>query len=67
MTKELKKWKVFWLADLEKQGKLSAIITQNIDGLHQLAGSKNVIELHGTTQENYCCKCKMKYHSDFLF
>lgn len=45
------------LAKLEQQGKLSAVLTQNIDGLHQKAGSKNVIELHGTTLRNFCMKC----------
>lgn len=55
------------LAKMEEIGKLKAIVTQNIDGLHQKAGSKNVFEIHGTTQRNYCSKCKMKYHSDFLF
>ena len=55
------------LAKMEEIGKLSAIVTQNIDGLHQKAGSKNVFEIHGTTQRNYCSKCKMEYHSDFLF
>lgn len=45
------------LAELEKVGKLSAIITQNIDGLHQAAGSKNVYELHGSTLRNFCTKC----------
>ena len=45
------------LSELEKMGKLKAVITQNIDGLHQLAGSKNVIELHGTAKEFYCSKC----------
>ena len=48
----------FALAELEKAGKLKAIVTQNIDGLHQRAGSKNVIELHGTVLENHCPKCK---------
>ncbi len=42
------------LAELERAGKLSAVITQNIDGLHQAAGSKNVIELHGSIHRNYC-------------
>ncbi len=46
------------LAELEKSGKLKAVITQNIDGLHQKAGSKNVIELHGTTSKFYCHTCK---------
>ena len=55
------------LAKMEEIGKLKAIVTQNIDGLHQKAGSKNVFEIHGTTQRNYCSKCKMEYHSDFLF
>lgn len=48
------------LAELEKIGKLSAVITQNIDGLHQKAGSKNVIELHGNAGEFCCSKCKAK-------
>ena len=42
------------LVELERQGKLTAVITQNIDGLHQMAGSENVIELHGTILKNYC-------------
>ncbi len=45
------------LAELEKAGKLTAVVTQNIDGLHQKAGSKNVYELHGTVARNYCMKC----------
>ena len=45
------------LAKLEKMGKLKAIVTQNIDGLHQLAGSKNVYELHGSVLRNYCMNC----------
>lgn len=55
------------LASLEKQGKLSAVVTQNIDGLHQKAGSERVYEIHGTTRRNYCSKCRMEYHPDFLF
>lgn len=55
------------LAKMEEMGKLKAIVTQNIDGLHQKAGSKNVFEIHGTTQRNYCSKCKKEYDSDFLF
>ena len=55
------------LSRLENLGKLNAVVTQNIDGLHQKAGSKNVYEIHGTTQKNYCNKCKMEYHPDFLF
>lgn len=46
------------LAELERQGKLKAVVTQNIDGLHQRAGSQNVIELHGTTLKHYCTACK---------
>ncbi len=49
------------LAELEKAGKLSAVITQNIDGLHQAAGSRNVIELHGSVHRNYCTKCGKFY------
>nr|WP_038810550.1 NAD-dependent protein deacylase [Clostridioides difficile] len=45
------------LAKLEEMGKLKAVITQNIDGLHQMAGSKNVLELHGSVHINYCTKC----------
>lgn len=54
------------LAKLEKQGKLRAIITQNIDGLHQLAGSKNVLELHGSTLRNYCTRCHKFYDQAFI-
>ena len=50
-----------FLASLEEAGKLSGVITQNIDGLHQAGGSKNVIELHGSIHRNYCMKCK-KFH-----
>lgn len=49
------------LADIEKYGKLKSIITQNIDGLHQKAGSVNVLELHGSVYSNYCIKCGRKY------
>ena len=49
------------LAELEKAGKLKAVITQNIDGLHQDAGSKEVMELHGSVQRNYCMKCHASY------
>ena len=52
------------LAELEKSGKLSCVITQNIDGLHQMAGSKNVFELHGSIHRNYCLKCGKKYGLD---
>lgn len=51
------------LAKLEDMGKISAVITQNIDGLHQKAGSRNVIELHGTAEEFYCWDCKRKGNS----
>ena len=54
------------LAYLERQGKLTAVITQNIDGLHQAAGSENVIELHGTVHENYCTECGKSYDLDFI-
>ena len=49
------------LAKLEEQEKLTAVITQNIDGLHQMAGSRNVLELHGSIHRNYCMKCGQKY------
>lgn len=49
------------LAELEKQGKLKAVITQNIDGLHQAAGSKNVLELHGSVHRNHCMECGRFY------
>lgn len=55
------------LARLEEAGKLSSVITQNIDGLHQMAGSRRVIELHGTTQRNYCVQCHREYGGDFIF
>lgn len=54
------------LAEWEKEGKLSSIITQNIDGLHQLAGSKNVFELHGSVMRNYCMKCHTFYDLDTI-
>lgn len=50
------------LKELEDQGKLKAIITQNIDGLHEMAGSKNVITIHGTINKNYCTKCNKEYN-----
>ena len=55
------------LAELEKQGKLKAVITQNIDGLHQKAGSKNVYELHGSVLRNYCMKCNKFYDANKVF
>lgn len=54
------------LAQLEKEGKLTAVITQNIDGLHQAAGSKNVLELHGSTLRNYCTRCHKFYSREFI-
>lgn len=56
----------YTLARLEKEGKLKAIITQNIDGLHQKAGSKNVLELHGSVYRNYCEICKKEYDLNFI-
>ena len=55
------------LAKLEKEGKLKAVITQNIDGLHQKAGSKNVYELHGSVLRNYCMKCHKFYDAEYVF
>jgi NAD-dependent deacetylase len=54
------------LAELENAGKLTAVITQNIDGLHQMAGSKNVLELHGSVHRNYCQKCHAFYDMEFI-
>ncbi len=54
------------LSRLEKQGKLKKILTQNIDGLHQAAGSRNVIELHGTVHRNTCMRCKKRYSLDYV-
>ena len=54
------------LAKLEKMGKLKAIVTQNIDGLHQLASSKNVYELHGSVLRNYCMNCHAFYDEKFI-
>ena len=54
------------LAELEKIGKLSSVITQNIDGLHSAAGSKNVIELHGSLHRNYCLSCKKAFTLDAM-
>ncbi|MCR5350556.1 MAG: NAD-dependent protein deacylase [Acholeplasmatales bacterium] len=50
-----------YFAELEKKGKVSSVVTQNIDNLHQLAGSKNVIEIHGTVMKNHCMKCHKYY------
>ena len=54
------------LAKLEKMGKVKAVVTQNIDGLHQAAGSKNVYELHGSVLRNYCMKCHAFYDEKFI-
>ena len=54
------------LAKLEKDGKLTAVITQNIDGLHQAAGSQNVLELHGSVHRNYCTKCRKFYSMEYI-
>lgn len=55
------------LAELENQGKLKAVITQNIDGLHQKAGSKIVYELHGSVLRNYCMNCNKFYDAEYVF
>ena len=54
------------LAKLEQEGKLKAVVTQNIDNLHQKAGSKNVLELHGTLYKNYCIKCGKHFDMDYV-
>ena len=54
------------LAELEREGKLRAVITQNIDGLHQAAGSKRVIELHGSVHRCYCAKCRKPYPESYV-
>ena len=54
------------LAKLEKEGKLKAVITQNIDGLHQAAGSRKVYELHGSIHRNYCMKCGKFYDAEYV-
>lgn len=54
------------LAKLEKEGKLSAVVTQNIDGLHQKAGNSNVFELHGSVSRNYCEKCGKFYDLEYI-
>ena len=56
-----------YLKKLEDTGKLKAIITQNIDGLHQKAGSKNVLEVHGTTYTNHCLDCGKEYDAEYVF
>lgn len=54
------------LAELEQAGKLTAVVTQNIDGLHQKAGSRNVYELHGSVLRNYCTRCGKSYSAEFI-
>ena len=54
------------LANWEREGKLKAVVTQNIDGLHQKAGSKNVLELHGSVLRNYCTQCGKFYSAEFV-
>ena len=54
------------LAALEREGRLSAVVTQNIDGLHQAAGSEKVFELHGSVKRNFCVKCGRFYDEDFV-
>ena len=54
------------LAELEKAGKLKAVVTQNIDGLHQAAGSRRVYELHGSVLRNYCRKCRRFYTAEYI-
>jgi len=55
------------LAELENKGKLNAVVTQNIDGLHQKAGSKTVYELHGSVLRNYCMNCHKFYDAEYVF
>lgn len=57
----------YYLSELEKEGKLIGIITQNIDGLHSKAGSKKVLELHGSIMNNYCTKCHKYYDANYVF
>ena len=54
------------LAELEREGKLKAVITQNIDGLHQAAGSENVLELHGSIMRAYCSRCRKSFDADLM-
>ena len=56
-----------YLAALEKTGKLEAVVTQNIDGLHQKAGSRKVFEIHGSALRNYCMRCGKVYPEDYIF
>ncbi len=54
----------FWLAEMEQKGRIDGVITQNIDGLHQMAGSRNVVELHGSVMRNFCTRCHKAYTAD---
>ena len=54
------------LAEMEEAGKLTGVVTQNIDGLHQAAGSKHVMELHGSVHRNYCMKCGKFYDAEYV-
>ena len=56
-----------YLYELEKRGKLKAIVTQNIDGLHTKAGNKNVYEIHGTVYKYHCIRCEKEYDADYVF
>lgn len=56
-----------YLADFEASGRLKTIITQNVDGLHQKAGSKNVLEIHGTMYKNHCIMCNKEYDANYIF
>ena len=57
----------FKLAEMEETGQLIGVVTQNIDGLHQKAGSKNVQEIHGTIWRNYCVSCGAEYDENYIF
>lgn len=54
------------LAELEREGKLTAVVTQNIDGLHQMAGSRHVYELHGSVHRNICTECERTYSAEWI-
>ena len=56
-----------YLTKLEKDGKLKAVVTQNIDGLDKKSGTKNVLEIHGTIYKNYCAKCGKEYSAEYIF
>ena len=57
----------YYLTELESVGKLKAIVTQNIDGLHQKVKSKNILEIHGTTYKNHCTNCGKEYSAEYVF